>query len=842
MRLRSAISLSVSLCLLIALAAMPLAAQTGLGVVRGTALDATKAAIPSAKVTLTNTETGISRTTETSSVGIYYFGATPIGSYTLTVEAPGFKKWSGTLKVEAGQTVVVDPAMEVGTLEATVEVTGAAPVVTTEGAQVSNVKDALRIHQLPLNGRAVTTLFNLTPGVEGGGSPRVNGMKVGSTEMLLDGISLVDRFGGGISRVQPGLDTIQEFRIETAGSGAQYSRPATVSLVTKSGTNAIHGSVFETHRNNFGGLRARQRQDGNDAAQLIRNEFGVSAGGPVIKNKTFWFFAYEATRNRQSNFARTSTPTPAMWDGDLSSAITPDELPVTVYNPFSTAADGSRIPFINNRVPTNYITPFAQTMRSITPEPTGSGNPWLEPNFETYYPDQSDINTYTIKGDHVFSERDNISGRFTRSAQSSKLFGGRFGFPPPGCTNCGGSGLTDAKVYSTFARWNHVFSPTFLNELQASNHYSPKSSGTLGNDVNWADKLGLPNPFGVTGWPTICMSDYFLYYGCWDGDNRKDEHLTAFQIDDNVTWIKGKHSIKAGFKGRQEYNNIRELQQAQGSHSFYQNWTALYDPINDDETPLTGSGLAGVLMGLPTFLSNQYNRGYFYFQQKEIGLYFQDTWKLTPRVTLDLGLRWDKWTPYHEKYNRLVNVDLQNYANQFQVITPHNVKMEDIPGVPPAVLQSWAGRGLTWVTADSIGFPGSLVPADNNNFGPRLGVAVRLTNRWVLRGGYGRYFWTMPLAQILQSSRGNPPLNLRFANRIASANNADPFHADRSVPSSDEFIGKATVDITGVQSIGSGAQSIMPWDVSDWTDNQADEWTFTLERELMKDTALRLSY
>src|SRR5262249_5384450 len=160
----------------------------------------------------------------------------------------------GTLTVEVGQTVTIDPNMEVGTVGTTVEVSGAAPIISTEGMQVSDVKDSLRIHQLPLNGRQVTNLFDLTPGVEGGGNPRVNGLKVGSVEMLLDGISLVNRFGGGIVQVQPGLDIVQEYRIETAGSNAQYSRPATITLVSKSGTNEFHGTAFETHRNNFGGL------------------------------------------------------------------------------------------------------------------------------------------------------------------------------------------------------------------------------------------------------------------------------------------------------------------------------------------------------------------------------------------------------------------------------------------------------------------------------------------------------------------------------------------------------------------------------------------------------------
>src|SRR5262249_13358281 len=150
--------------------------------------------------------------------GIYAFENLTVGPYRLVIEATGFKKWEGTLTVLAGQTLEINPAMEVGSVENTVEVTGAAPMIETQGAQVSDEKDARTLHDLPLNGRQMSNLFDLTPGVVGGGNPRTNGMKVGSTEMVLDGMSYVDRFGGGISRVQPGLDTVQEFRVETAGS------------------------------------------------------------------------------------------------------------------------------------------------------------------------------------------------------------------------------------------------------------------------------------------------------------------------------------------------------------------------------------------------------------------------------------------------------------------------------------------------------------------------------------------------------------------------------------------------------------------------------------------------
>src|SRR5262249_4369708 len=226
------------------------------------------------------------------------------------------------------------------------------------------------------------------------------------------------------------------------------------------------------------------------------------------------------------------------------------------------------------------------------------------------------------------------------------------------------------------------------------------------------------------------------YDGCWDAGNPSDQNLTGFQLNNNTTWIKGKHTVKFGFKGRQEYNNVRELQQAQGSHTFGTDWTAQYDPANRLAVSRTGSGFAGLLLGLPTYLSNQYNRGYFYFRQKEIGLYVQDSWKVSRSLTLDLGVRWDKWTPYTEKYDRLLNLDLQNYVGKMEIITPRDRRMEDLPGIPPSVLASWAARGLTWKIAREAGFPDSLLPADNNNFAPRVGAAFRVTDKWVIRSGY----------------------------------------------------------------------------------------------------------
>ncbi|HJZ80166.1 MAG TPA: TonB-dependent receptor [Pyrinomonadaceae bacterium] len=830
-------------------------AQTGVGTVSGTIRDSQHAVVAKADVTITNVDTSVARRSKSSEEGVFHFGGLTPGRYTLVVEITGFKKWSSSVTLQVGQTVAIEPVLELGDVTTTVEVAGVAPPISTETADVSDVKDYQRIRQLPLNGRNISALFDLTPGIEGGGNARVNGLKVGSLEITLDGISLVDRFGGGISRVQPGLDTVQEFRVETVGSDARFSRPATVTLATRSGTNEFHGTAFETHRNNAAGLLARRRENPVDfkPPKLIRNEFGVSAGGPLFvprfgeggkaffdgRNKSFWFAAYEGLRSRESALPLSgygAVPTAAMWGGDLSNAVDANGDNSIIYDPLtSTGPNGVRQPFPNNIIPANRISAFAKVMQSLTALPTNNNNPYLADNIVKFYPVKNDSDNLTVKVDHNFSQSDTLSVRWTRSTRKAATEGGVFGNPINVDAGLGTS-RSDSKVNNISITQTHTFTPSLVNELLVGMHRSYKSSGTLADFTDWPSRLGTPNPFGAKGWPTL-GDDWFS----WDSDNRKDEALTGGILEDNVTWNKGQHSIQFGGKYRREWNNIVEFQQAQGSHDFDGRWTALYAPNDNAAAPFTGNGFASLLLGLPSFLSNQYNRGFFYFRQSEKGLYFTDRWKVTPRLTLTLGMRWDNWTPYREKYNRLVTADTQSVATKFEVLTPGNNQIQNLPGIPPAVLASWSARGLTYATADAVGYPDNLYRPDNNNFGPRLGMAFKLNNKMVLRGGYGEYFWTMPLSQLLQAARTNPPLNLRFDNR-ASDRNATFNYPLIARPVGTDFIGGATVNTQGIVPISSAAQGIMVWDGRNWKDGRAQSWHLTLERELPFKTALRVSY
>jgi len=828
-------------------------AQAGQATLSGTVTDQSGSVIPGVKVTATNTSTGVTYTSLSNTSGAYYIGALPPGPYKITAEKTGFKQWTRTVQLEVSQNASIDFRMEVGSTRTVVEVTGAPPIINTTGTSVGDVKDYQRINQLPLNGRSVGTLFNLTPGVEGGGNARVNGMKVGSMGIQEDGITERDRFGGGIVRIQPDIQDIQEFAIDTSGTDAKYESPSTVIMKTRSGTNQLHGALFEFLRNDTGGLLARLRQQAPGAKypKEIRNEFGGNIGGPVVlphiyngHDKTFFFFSYEGYREvGRANSYGGVTPTPAMWNGDLSNAYdTSSNQPYTTYDPLTTNSSGQRTAFPGNIIPASRISSIAKTLQAITALPSNNNNPYIANNLTSVYPTFSTQNKLTAKVDENFSAKDRLSVRWSRQTWYRTQAGGLYG-NPRNCPNCGGSSRENSSVTNVNADYTRTISNTMLNQLILGALRTPTSSGTLGDNTNWDAKLGLPNPFGVTGWPTIYVGPNYMWP--WDADNRKDEHLTTYIAADNFTWIKGKHTIELGGYYDKNQSNVRELQQSMGSDYFGGTWTCQFDGSSAC-VPDTGNGFASLLLGLPTYLSNQYNRGYFYFRQSHFAWYINDKWRVTPRLTLNFGVRWDKWTPYSEKQNRIVTAPLDSILNSFQVITPGNNSISSLPGVPPAVLQSYANRGLSYSTAAAYGYPSNLFSADNNNFGPRLGAAFKINKKTVIRGGYGIYYWPTPLSQILETSRTNPPLNLRFQNLFQGpgiyGEGTNSNFMLTTAPTSADFTPNASVDTNGVVPISNSAQSIFPYDGRNWQNDKMQNWNITLERQLPYRSTLRISY
>src|SRR5437763_11639455 len=331
-RTQRVVQFSLIILVVLRLTALPAFPQAGAGTVSGTVRDSAEAFVSGAKVTITNTETGISKQVVTSQEGLYSFPALPIGPYRLAVEKDGFQTWAGTLTLYVGQNLTVDATLRVGSLKDVVEVKDVATPIETASGVIGDVRESSQIRDLPLNGRDVGLLFGLTAGVESGsGGARVNGMKVGSLDINLDGVTQLDRFGGGIVRLRPGIETVQEFRIETVGADASFAQPATVIMATRSGTNQLRGGAYEYNRDNsvLGPARLRSDPLNVQVPLLIRNEFGAFAGGPVViphvyngRDKSFWFFDYEGLRDHERSTAIFPfVPTAAMWNGDLSNAV-----------------------------------------------------------------------------------------------------------------------------------------------------------------------------------------------------------------------------------------------------------------------------------------------------------------------------------------------------------------------------------------------------------------------------------------------------------------------------------------------------------------------------------------
>ena len=855
-------------------------AQTGVGTVTGTVTDSTGALVAQADVTLTQTQTDVARTSRTSDVGVYYFGAAPIGPYQLSVKKAGFEEWLGTFYVEVGQNAVVNAALRVGSPTTVLEVTGAVTPIETASGSVADVKESAQIRDLPLNGRQVGQLFDLTAGVESGaGGARVNGMKVGSLDINLDGVTQVDRFGGGIVRVQPGIETIQEFRIETVGSDAKFDQPATVIMATRSGTNQLHGGAYEYNRDNsvIGPTRLRSDPLNVQVPQIIRNEFGGYVGGPIKRDKTFWFFDYEGLRqNQRSQAIFPYVPTQAMWNGDLSNAVdnaipcSPGSAgctsfgyaPLTIYDPKSTdPTTFQRKPFPNNQIPGPYNA-TATALQGLTALPTNSNNPYIAPNFTSTYPDVKRSNTFTGKVDQNFSDKDRLSVRFTRGWVNSAVEGGYFANPSNPSSGIGTS-ARNYYVTNVGVNYNRSISPSWLNELLVGVNRSAVHYGTSADFTNWDSKLSLPNPFSVTGWPTLYSEESgtggYLYFG-WDSDNVHNQNLTSENLEDNVTWTHGRHTVQFGGRGRMEQNNVRENQQAQGSHNWGPSYTTNWSPSAFGPAVDTGSGFAELLLGLPNYLSNQYNRGYFYFRQTDEGLYFNDKLKVTPRLTLNLGLRWDHWTPYSEARNRLVvpyNPETPSTPpgscmppGSCEVISPSNISVSQIGGIPPAVLTSWANLGLTWATANSVGYPSALFRSVWHDFAPRLGVAYQINKNTVIRGSYGIFYVSMPLSLLLQSTRNNPPLNLRFQNNPYNNPNVPggaggPNYGNYPLivaPAASDYLPTATVDINTPQGLSPYSNGATYWDGPNWNDERQQTWNVTVEHELPYQIGMRVSY
>src|SRR5438445_624024 len=752
-------------------------AQIDAGAILGTVSDTSGGRIGGATVTLTNEGTNASVSATTADDGGYKFTPVKIGTYKVAVTIQGFQTMTTHgITVSVGQNVVTDFALTPGWVSETVEVTTTAPVLQSQDASVGQVIDSKNVNDLPLNGRNFTFLAQLAAGVNtpqadtrgnaATGAFAANGNRPAQNNYLLDGIDnnsdTVDFLNGTNFVVLPPVDAVAEFKVQTSGFSAEYGRSgaAVLNATIKSGTNEFHGAVWEFLRNDkFDAADWFENAQGIKKGAYRQNQFGVSGGGQIIKNKIFFFGDYEGLRRRQGTVLNGTVPTLAERNsgftdfsdllGKVGSTRT-DALGRTfqggtIFDPATTRAVGTnfvRDPFSGNILPAGRLDPNAIALLNLFPLPTSSG---VTQNFASSPKLKEDRNAFDARMDINFSQNNQLFFRFSY-VDDPQLIPAIFG----GVADGGGfqQGNQTANAQQSALGYTHTFSPTLINEVRAGlNYLHTTRVSPLSNDLS-----DIPSQFGVLDIPQLSENGGLPAFGFGGlqtlGSNAflpSDEVSSTFQLTDNLTKIYGKHTFKMGFEW--QHVKFSTLQPPWSRGQF--NFDGVYTDIPNQSNNTTGiaqallipqaSTVGGVdYVGGPNsvFVSNisLTDNGKNYY-----GTYVNDDWKVSNKLTLNLGLRWDYFQPVYEHHG--------NQANFIPGGAPTGGPMYLIPegpnsgnlssGCATCFTDLLAKDGIALVTGK---YGKSLAEGQKNNFAPRFGAAYQVNQKLVVRAGFGLFY------------------------------------------------------------------------------------------------------
>jgi hypothetical protein len=763
----------------------------------GAVKDPSGAVIPAASVKVRSVESGREWQNVTNEAGIYYIAGLPPGTYTLAVEAPGFKRLlTNSVALEVNQSARVDLTLEVGATAETIEVKGLAPVLQTENTQLGHVVSGNTTANLPLNGRNFAQLTLLSPGVVTygmgtftsgtGGQPLVNGNRAQANNYRLDGMDSNESQDNGTG-FSPNVDAIQEFKLITTNAPAEYgnSMGAIVNTSLKSGTNQYHGSAFEFLKNdhldanNWFSNASRQAR-----GQFSQNIFGGTLGGPIRRNKLFWFVDYQGTRRSRGSTGSLRTLVPAAWrTGDLSS------LPKPLFNPLSqvTNANGTvtRAPFVNNQIPDSLINPVARNLfadTSVYPLPLFPG---ITQNWIGAGRSKTNADIGDIKIDYSLSSTNTLVFRFSIGNTDDSSYD-----PLP---------LNPTSPTATTSRngvitWNHTFSPSVLNEARVGVNRTKSASLTsdTGHVGNLGEKIGIPGANSPgPGLPLLTISDV-TSIGSRGSDSIAAS--TIYQYTDSLTVTRGRHIVKMGgeilrYQQNRFYGSNNGLW---GAFTFSGAYTQQIGVSN------TGSGVADFLLGFPIDVGKSTAVGWGH-RSTRMGYFVQDDFKLRPNLTVNVGLRYEYITPYVEVEDRQTSYDLSTGKQLF------------------------AGKD---------GNSRALYNSYKNGFQPRIGLAwtpARLHGTTVIRTAWG-------VLNYLESTGTNRRLTMN-----------PPYVYDFFLAYDNRFIGQKVSD--GFPAFGpalasgggppSGSIRVWPNVLKPAIIQQ---WNFTLEHQFAKELTVSAGY
>ncbi|HYA17719.1 MAG TPA: TonB-dependent receptor [Bryobacteraceae bacterium] len=786
----------------VTLFATALFAQNETAVLAGRVTDPSGAGVPHGKVTLSSRATGASREVETSQSGEYRFDLIEPGDYAIRVSAGGFKTFEDTaLHLQVAQASELDVHMEIGSVSEQVEVTAEVSMLNAESVAQGQVISEEKVKALPLNGRQFLQLALLSPATNGGGiavqqnslrQGEVGGLSVAGTRTndsayLLDGVMNTDLDYNALSYV-PVVDAIAEFQVQVAQYSAEYGRASggQINVLTRSGSNEWHGSGWDFFRNNVLDARPFNLTTQSSVPEFRRNQFGALIGGPVLKNKLFFFFDYEGLRNRQAaaNLTTIAVPDALQRIGNFS-----EEIATTViYDPASTTAPGNRTPFPGNIIPPSRINASVAAAMQALPLPNLPGGLF--------------INTTDV----LYQNFDNYSGRFDAPLTSKLNFFTRYSMALedaaipvvlPGRSNLDNAdpinvaaGLTEVvssnKVNDVRLGFNRL---NFLYGLPELDFTVNGQQTTLPNFIVGSLNFGGAGPYNATGQGGIARAR----------DN-------SYQLWDVFAWQKGRHSIRFGGEF-DEYQYVRyEYADPLGSLTFtngYTNATGAAPKATDH----SGDALATALLGLPEAAVRTLGPNRIDGRQQNYAAFIQDDFRMTPTLTINAGLRYEVSPPLHDIRNQMASINFGTAPS-------------------PEAIFAAGQQGVyspTLFVCGKDGYPDGCAYTNWKNFSPRVGLAWSMDAKTVIRAGAGIYYATQDDNTLLKLAQTLPTT---YAQTLT-------FNA--YVPQN-PGLNVFTPAIVGTQSIQAAAIDLhqgTPY---------SPQWSFNVQRSLSKQTILELGY
>jgi len=739
-RASSAVILALFLC-------QPAFAQT-LGTITGEVKDSTGAVVPGATVTVVNKATNATRTTVSNAVGLYDFPALPPGVYTVKSELEGFKTATTDIELQVQQTARVDFRLELGTLSETTMVTGVSPLVETANATIGTVIENRRIVELPLNGRNYLQLIALSPNVsyefaDGGqansrqGGTRANqqlsisGQRREFNYFTLDGVDNTDvNFNTYI--FLPSVDALEEFKVQTGVYSAEFGREASqVNVVTKSGTNNMHGTLFEFLRNDA--LDARPysftaAQAAAPKAPFKWNQYGYTAGGPIWKNKLFFMSNFEGYNDRKQFQTNYSVPSSAMRTGNFSELLSnlggmnaqTGQPTGVIVDPTQCAVAGTTrtcAPFPGNIIPSSRLNAISRKLLEFYPEPN-TGTSGLTNNYLSLQDRVIDKYQYTQRTDLVQSSSSSWMGRYSYGKESQvtpalKLNGTKL----------------DTRVHQVALGNTMTLSSTLVNEFRFGYNYFFNTYGRELADVrDVVTELGIPGlaTFSSEAWgiPSVGITGFSGFGDDTEGPYTNRNH--AFEFSDSLSWIRGRHSLKIGGSLRYDMYNQVGNQFARGNFAF--------QPI------ATGYAFADFLLGYTQQDESAVALAVTKFRALSQAYYFADTWKVRSNMTFDLGLRYEYTPPWFDANGTLMNASLpcHDTTPNVQNLACHPVMVRIGSG---DVYENTVLRFAPNIQVARDGRLGDrLISDDKTNFAPRIGWAWNPSEKWSYRAGTGIFY------------------------------------------------------------------------------------------------------